>query len=55
MSTKSANYCNASRDEPVGLLLMCEVALGKTRQLVASDYRADKLPDGFVVQVLFLL
>ena len=28
MVSKSANYCFASRSNPRGLLLLCEVALG---------------------------
>ena len=33
MSSKSANYCYPSRSQPVGLLLMCEVALGMKTSL----------------------
>merc|ERR1712133_236067 len=46
MSSKAANYCFPTRSQPVGLLLMCEVALGDTNQLVNADYNADKLPKG---------
>ena len=46
MSSKSANYCYPTRSQPVGLLLICEVALGDTNQLVDADYNADKLPKG---------
>ena len=46
MSSKSANYCFTTRSNPVGLLLLCEVSLGKANQLVAADYDADKLPVG---------
>jgi poly [ADP-ribose] polymerase len=28
MVSKSANYCHTSKDNPTGLLLLCEVALG---------------------------
>jgi hypothetical protein len=28
MVTKSANYCFTSRDNNIGLMLLCEVALG---------------------------
>jgi len=28
MVSKSANYCHTSKSSPVGLLLLCEVALG---------------------------
>ena len=27
--SKSTNYCHATKDNPYGLLLICEVALGK--------------------------
>jgi len=46
MSSKSANYCYASPKNPWGLLLLCEVALGKENELMAADYKADKLPKG---------
>lgn len=46
MSSKSANYCFASRSKNVGLVLLCEVALGKPNELLAADYAADKLPKG---------
>ena len=28
MVSKSANYCKATKDDNVGLLLLCDVALG---------------------------
>ena len=28
MVSKSANYCFTSRDNPIGFMLLCEVALG---------------------------
>jgi len=46
MVSKSANYCSTSHDNNNGCLLLCEVALGKTNDLFASDYYADKLPPG---------
>jgi len=46
MSSKSANYCFSTRSNPVGLLLMCQVALGSSNQLVAADYDANNLPVG---------
>ena len=46
MSSKSANYCYPSRSQPVGLLLICEVALGDSNKLINADYHADKLPKG---------
>jgi len=43
MSSKAANYCMADPSNPTGLLLLCEVALGKTHDLLDSD---PKLPKG---------
>lgn len=45
MVSKSANYCMASRDNPEGLLLLSEVALGNMHELTAADY-IEKLPEG---------
>ncbi|XP_064640278.1 poly [ADP-ribose] polymerase 2-like [Lineus longissimus] len=44
ISSKSANYCFASRAKSTGLLLLCEVSLGQTNDLLSADYAADKLP-----------
>ncbi|XP_065898038.1 poly [ADP-ribose] polymerase 1-like isoform X3 [Dysidea avara] len=38
MVSKSANYCFTSRDNPIGLLLLCEVALGEMYELKHSEY-----------------
>uniref|UniRef100_A0A915KKE3 Poly [ADP-ribose] polymerase n=1 Tax=Romanomermis culicivorax TaxID=13658 RepID=A0A915KKE3_ROMCU len=46
-SSKSANYCFASAFKNVGLAVLCEVALGKSHELVAANNKADKLPPGF--------
>uniref|UniRef100_A0A1A8IMU4 Poly [ADP-ribose] polymerase n=1 Tax=Nothobranchius kuhntae TaxID=321403 RepID=A0A1A8IMU4_NOTKU len=46
MSSKSANYCFASQSNHVGLLLLCEVALGDCNELLDADYEADNLPAG---------
>jgi len=46
MVSKSANYCNTSRSSDIGVLLLCEVALGETNDLYQADYNADRLPDG---------
>lgn len=35
--SKSANYCFASRDRNTALLLLCEVALGTTQELLDAD------------------
>ncbi|XP_037073152.1 poly [ADP-ribose] polymerase 1-like [Pollicipes pollicipes] len=45
MVSKSANYCFASRDNPRGLLLLCEVALGNMYEKKSSEY-VTKLPTG---------
>lgn len=46
MVTKSANYCHHHLSNNVGLLLICEVALGQTNDLLHSDYHAANLPTG---------
>lgn len=46
ISSKSANYCFATPTKDEGLLLLCEVALGNTHDLVAADNDASKLPKG---------
>ncbi|KAJ7536040.1 hypothetical protein O6H91_12G054800 [Diphasiastrum complanatum] len=46
MVSKSANYCYISHAEPVGVLLLCEVALGEIQELKGAKYDADKLPSG---------
>ncbi|XP_018425532.1 PREDICTED: poly [ADP-ribose] polymerase 2 isoform X2 [Nanorana parkeri] len=42
VSSKSANDCFTSRDKNVGILLLCEVALGNCNELIAADYDAQK-------------
>jgi len=46
MSSKSANYCFTSRSQNTGLLLLCEVSLGKPNKLLNADYNASSLPAG---------
>lgn len=46
MSSKSANYCFASRQKNVGLMLLCDVSLGTINEKLDADYYADKLPSG---------
>jgi poly [ADP-ribose] polymerase len=46
MVSKSANYCFTSRDNNIGLLLCCEVALGECNEKLQSDYNANLLPAG---------
>lgn len=43
--TKSANYCHTNRANNIGLLLMCEVALGNMRKhTIATHVRS--IPNG---------
>ena len=42
MVSKSSNYCFATPSSPEGLLLLCEVAIGKTIDYLGSEYAADK-------------
>lgn len=44
MSSKSANYCHPDRSFSKGLMLLCEVALGKSNELFHFDYEASCLP-----------
>ncbi|KAM3821726.1 poly [ADP-ribose] polymerase 2 isoform 2-T3 [Vipera latastei] len=44
MSSKSANYCFATREKDVGLLLLSEVALGECNELLEADPEAEQLP-----------
>ncbi|XP_065908564.1 poly [ADP-ribose] polymerase 2-like isoform X2 [Dysidea avara] len=46
MCSKSANYCFATRAKNEGLVLLSEVSLGHSNNLLAADYSADKLPRG---------
>ncbi|KAK7163385.1 hypothetical protein R3I93_007439 [Phoxinus phoxinus] len=46
MSSKSANYCFANQKNNQGLLLLSEVALGDSKELLDADYTADQLPSG---------
>ena len=40
MSSKSANYCFASQGAPDGVMLLCDVALGKQYERTAHEYNA---------------
>ncbi|XP_058076900.1 poly [ADP-ribose] polymerase 2 isoform X1 [Magnolia sinica] len=46
MFSKSANYCYSTKACRVGVLLLCEVALGDMAELLSENYNADKLPKG---------
>lgn len=45
MVTKSANYCCATPEDPTGLLILCETALGDMHELTESEF-IEELPDG---------
>ncbi|XP_033846745.1 poly [ADP-ribose] polymerase 1 isoform X1 [Periophthalmus magnuspinnatus] len=45
MVSKSANYCHTSQSDPVGLLLLAEVALGNMHELKKAAH-VTKLPKG---------
>ena len=47
MAGKSADYTCSHLSDNVGLFLLCEVALGKPRELHGTDHDADNLPKGF--------
>ena len=46
VSSKSANYCYATPSNNQGCLLLCEVSLGNTNDLLAADCNASNLPTG---------
>ena len=46
MASKSANYCGTSRANPIGCILLCDVALGEWNDKFAADYNASELPPG---------
>jgi len=46
MVSKSANYCFAHLSNQVGVLALCEVALGDMNEKLQSDYYANNLPKG---------
>ncbi|CAF0811788.1 unnamed protein product [Didymodactylos carnosus] len=46
MSSKSANYCYPTPNKNTGIVLLSEVSLGKTNDLLAADCNADRLPKG---------
>lgn len=39
--SKSANYCQATRTNPVACMLLCEVALGNPTEKCYADYNAN--------------
>lgn len=44
--SKSANYCFTNVNNPRGIMLLCEVALGQTNDLLRAKYDAHLLPPG---------
>lgn len=43
--TKSANYCSTSPTNDVGLMLLCQVALGKMNKLKIANNRINNMPN----------
>lgn len=46
MVSKSANYCFTSKENPTGLILLCDVACGEFNDKFYADYNAATLPPG---------
>lgn len=46
IASKSVQYCRTNASNGVGLMLLCNVALGDTNDLLSADYNASKLPKG---------
>lgn len=46
MVSKSANYCGASKNDPIALILLCEVALGDWQDRYKADYYASTMDEG---------
>ena len=44
MVSKSANYCFTNRNSNIGILMLCDVALGNCNEKMYSDYNAGNLP-----------
>ena len=44
---KSTPYCRPELSNQIATFVLCEVALGNSRQLLRPDYDADNLPNGF--------
>jgi poly [ADP-ribose] polymerase len=44
MASKSANYCFTSRQNNIGILMLCNVALGNCSEKFYADYNANNLP-----------
>lgn len=46
MVSKSANYCFTNRDNNIGILLLCDVAIGEPCEKRVADCNAANLPQG---------
>jgi len=46
MVSKAANYCYTNKENNIGVLLLCEIALGKSNELFHADFNASNLPKG---------
>ena len=44
MVSKSANYCFSNKNNNIGILLLCNVALGNCNEKLHADYNANNLP-----------
>ena len=44
MASKASNYCFAHQGDSVGILLLCEVALGECNEKIVADFNAANLP-----------
>ena len=44
---KSTPYCRPELSNQIATFVLCEVALGNSRQLLRPDHDADNLPHGF--------
>jgi len=42
--TKSANYCHSSKSNPLGVMLLSRVALGKTYDCLNAEYMEKNMP-----------
>jgi len=47
IASKSAQYCKASKTNPVGCLLLCEVALGLPMEKYYADYNANLMTEEY--------
>lgn len=43
--SKSANYCNTNYQDNIGLMMLCEVALGASRPMTHADKKLTGIPN----------